>query len=155
VVTFLLGLLGGASAMWLFDAERGERRRVLLSAQIEQTLNNAVKSLEDAAQQLRDQAQHTTNETEQPLSENAADQALAADVRSIVADYVTDTHAISVTVHDGTAILGGKIHAHEAQPLVERVRSLPGVRSVENRMELHDTPIAPQGWTDPTRSGLG
>ncbi len=186
ILTLVIGLIGGAALMYLFDPERGERRRALIRDQVSSAVNDASDSLEGAAKDvsnrvqnvstsagdslkdaakdvsnrvqnistsagdsLKDAAKDTSTQVQGAVKEaksqahaaeaGISDQTLQARVRAQLGHYVAEPTAISVTINNGTVTLGGKLRASEAQPLIERVRTIPGVKDVENRLELHDS----------------
>jgi hypothetical protein len=58
---------------------------------------------------------------------------LAERVRSALGWFVSHPGAISVNVHDAGVLLTGPILAHEVDPLLAQVTSVPGVTGLENR----------------------
>ena len=153
----VVGFIGGAALMYLFDPERGKRRRgadlarsgetatMQVSERGEQFARKAqrgkqcVNRVENTGQKPIDVEREAQNPARRPRSANVSDLTLQTRVQAQLGHYVADPGAISVTVNSGNVILGGKIHAREAQPLIERVRTIPGVKNVENRLELHDS----------------
>lgn len=57
VFALVVGLIGGAALMYLFDPERGARRRALLQIRLEDTLSNAGTSVSDTAQRVRSEVE--------------------------------------------------------------------------------------------------
>lgn len=53
VFALVIGLIGGAALMYLFDPERGERRRALLQIRVEDALSSAGSSVSETAQRVR------------------------------------------------------------------------------------------------------
>ncbi len=141
VLMLVAGFIGGAVLMYLFDPERGERRRALIGAQMEDAVSDAGDSLEGKAKDAVSRVQTVAHDAKPGQAQDAAvsNPTLQTRVRAQLGQYVADPSAISVTVNAGNVILSGKIPAHEAQPLIERVRTIPGVKNVENRLELHDS----------------
>lgn len=216
IFALIIGFIGGAALMYLFDPERGERRRVLLTAQLERTVGAAQGNVETAADQVEakfnravDQASDTASEvrgqvkqaadsvqdsakraqgqvsqvvdqaadavksTAQRAEDQVSNQAskvtgsaskaasgataqatsaatgaaaaisnetLAARVRTEIGRSTRNPGTIQVTADGGTVTLTGKILASEAQPLVQKIRAIDGVKSVEDRLEVHDAP---------------
>ncbi len=141
VLMLLAGFIGGAALMYLFDPERGERRRALIGAHVEDAVSDASDSLEGKAKEVVNRAQNVAHEAQSGQAQDAgvSDLTLRTRLQAQLGLYVGDPGAISVTVNSGNVILSGKILAREAQPLIERIRAIPGVKKVENRLELHDS----------------
>ena len=59
-------------------------------------------------------------------------------VRRVLAGFVASPHAITVTVQDGTVILGGRVLAQDAGPLLAAVCRVRGVDTVVDRLEVHE-----------------
>jgi osmotically-inducible protein OsmY len=200
VFALVVGFLGGLAFMYLFDPDRGERRRALLMGQAQRLAEDTEEAVEQAAGSIRETAAQVRGEVNQTAAnvsasaQNAAqqvnkaasdvsdslkdagsdagktasgaagalkqagsqvkaaaaevkqqvesaittDSALQSRVRVEVARGVRSPGAIEVEVKDGVVTLTGKVRASEVQSLVEKVTALPGVRSVENRLEVHD-----------------
>lgn len=51
---------------------------------------------------------------------------------------VRHPRSIEVAARDGTVILSGPVLADEVDSLVAMVSRVPGVRHVENRLEIHE-----------------
>ncbi len=141
VLMLIAGFIGGAVLMYLFDPERGERRRALIGAHVDDAVSDASDSLEGKAKDVASRVQGITHDAQPGQAQDAAvsDKVLKTRVTAQLGTYVGDPGAISVTVNAGNVILSGKIRAREAQPLIERVRTISGVKNVENRLELHDS----------------
>ena len=141
LLMLVVGFVGGAALMYLFDPERGNRRRAFLRGQADSALNEVSGSLEGRARDVADRVESAVHEAQMGQAQDASvsDFTLQTRVQAQLGHYVAEPSAISVTVNDGNVILGGKILAREVQPLIERVRTIPGVKNVENRLELHDS----------------
>ncbi len=63
---------------------------------------------------------------------------------------VSDPGTITVSVHDGAAVLEGAVLEGEVDALRSAVARVRGVRSVEDRLERHVAPARSSGYrTDP------
>lgn len=193
IFALVVGFLGGLAFMYLFDPERGEKRRAALRGQAErladevETEANRVRGeVTEAADSLRDQVSKTADDASGSLKDaasqanktatgvsgqvskaasstsdslkeattqvkNAAsevkqrvesaatsDATLLPRVRVEIARNVRSPGSIEIEVKDGAVMLTGQIRAGEVQTLVEKINALPGVRSVDNRLEIHD-----------------
>lgn len=170
IFALVVGLIGGAALMYLFDPDRGERRRAMIRSEVDDAVKDVRASLEGVAEDAETWTHNTSStaapqwsESKTPKSGKAqdaavSDQTLQTRVKAQLGHYVAEPNAVSVTINDGNVILGGKVQAREAQPLVERVRTIPGVKNVENHLELHDTapentPNTPNGNNVPDMHG--
>lgn len=176
----VIGLIGGAALMYLFDPDRGERRRAMIRSQVDSAVSDVTTSLEGVANDADSwthnsamtaapqwaeskaaESKAADNKTAKGKAQDAAvsDQTLQTRVKAQLGHYLADPNAVSVTVNNGNVILSGTVQAREAQPLVERVRTIPGVKNVENHLELHDTsatnepPTTPNGNSVPNAQG--
>jgi len=216
VFALLIGFISGVAVMYLFDPERGERRRAQLAGQaqhmidqagdgtnrirgeVDQAAEQAADSLRDMTGQARDQVGKATSGVSssvrnaagqasktagsgstsgsttsssaseslnaagsqvrsttfeaRPRAETASlsDVTLLARVRAEVARDVRSPGLVEVEIKDGAVSLTGKIRAGEVQTMVEKIAALPGVRSVDNRLEIHD---AIENTSNPSSSG--
>lgn len=131
-----LGL--GAALMYFFDPDRGRRRRALLRDQ----LSHAARLAREAPRVTgRDLAGRSTGLWAElrgrVLSRAPSDEVLGERIRARLGRVVSHPHAIAVGVSDGRVWLGGPLLAQEMDRLLACVRSVPGVRAIENRLEIH------------------
>ncbi|MFN8451400.1 MAG: YtxH domain-containing protein [Anaerolineae bacterium] len=152
ILALVIGMLGGAALMYLFDPDRGVHRRAALREQATRVAADVSESVQETTERVRDEVSRVVSEAEGSI-EQAADQvrsavgeaksstvelALDALVRAEVARNVSSPDAVVVVVDDGVVSLSGKILASEAQTLVEKIQALPGAVSVQNHLEIHD-----------------
>jgi uncharacterized membrane protein len=126
--------------MYLFDPDRGKRRRALLrnkAVHISKVANDAAgKTRRDLRNHLRGafaglESVFRTGEV--------TDDVLAARVRSRLGRVVSHPSAIEVKAIDGLIILTGQILAKEEHPLLDSVITISGVKNIENCLELHES----------------
>lgn len=129
----------GAGIMYFADPQEGRRRR----ARVRDAMVHASHTVEAAASTVsRDMenrlagvvARTTTSLTAQPAP---LDDVLAARVRSRVGRLVSHPGAIEVKAAAGVITLSGPVFEAEIGQLVNGVRAVPGVISIENRLEPH------------------
>jgi osmotically-inducible protein OsmY len=138
-LTLLLGALGGAGLMYLFDPQMGRRRRALLRDQMTKLENTTSEQVDVLAETAADKARGAVAETARQFTwEDVSDETLIARVRSEMGRYVSHPKAIEVTVNDGWVTLTGNILAKEMQPFVVAVKRLPSVKGVDNQLQMHD-----------------
>jgi uncharacterized membrane protein len=133
------GLGLGAGLTYLFDPERGRRRR----ARLRDTATHAAsvtgtafgKTSRDASNRVRGLVSEATRALK---GGTFSDTVLVERVRSTLGHVVSHPRAITVTAASGQVTLTGTILASELTPLLERVSAVPGVTGVDNRLEAHE-----------------
>jgi len=135
----LYSAAAGALAMYFLDPQGGRRRR----ARTRDKLAHAQRRLRNAYDVTARDARHRMNGL-QAMSrrflrrESAPpDEKLVGRVRAILGRYVSHPHAIEVCATDGRVTLSGPILEAEVQRLLGVVKHVPGARSVENRLSVH------------------
>jgi uncharacterized membrane protein len=137
-LAFLGGLGLGAAAMYFLDPDKGRRRRTLLLDQAVSAAGHLDDRFSATWKDLRQRARGWTAETYARFTEQRpSDSVLAERVRSSIGRYVSHPGSIDVTVSDGRVTLRGPILAREVDWLLDRVRSVRGVREVDNQLEPH------------------
>lgn len=141
---FLLGVAVGAGLMYLFDPDRGNRRRALIRDQAVHA-GHELEDLGDAAaaraRDLGNRAGGAIAETRARLTpDDAGDAVIEARVRSEIGRVVSNPGAVLVSVYEGRATLRGPVLAREVDGLLSAVRSVRGVTSVENLLNVHERP---------------
>ena len=135
------GLGVGAALMYLFDPERGNRRRALLRDKAFHVAHSAGEKLDvrsrDAANRLHGLLARTKSLV---TRERVPDTLLAERVRSRIGHVVSHPGSIEVTVQDGRVTLVGPALTRELDPLLCEVERVRGVAGVENKLELHEEP---------------
>lgn len=137
----LLGAAGlGAGLMYLFDPDRGKRRRALVRNEAVHisriTANAAGKTRRD----VRNHLHGAFAEVESLFLKNGpvSNDVLEARVRSRLGRVVSHPSALEVKAVDGLIVLSGPIVADEAHPLLDAVTGIRGVKNIENRLEVHE-----------------
>jgi uncharacterized membrane protein len=155
---YLVGGMGlGAGLMYFLDPQQGRRRRALVRDQFVSVASQADDAVGCVARDLAHQVQGLLAEGWSVLARwTPDDRQLAEHVRSKMGRYVSHPSAIGVTARDGRVTLSGHILAHEVDDLLACVARVPGVRGVENRVEVHqhsgNVPDLQGGW--PRRGDL-
>lgn len=138
----LVGL--GAGLMYIFDPDRGRRRRALVRDQMIHAMNEIDDAIGALSRDLSNRAQgawaFVRSLPARLTGEAVPDQVLAQRVRSKIGRVVSHPGSIGVAVHDGRVILSGPILAHEVDRLLAAVSRVPGVRGVEERLDRHERP---------------
>ena len=134
----------GAGLMYLFDPDRGKRRRAEIRDKAKHVNRVAIQAVEKTERDLRNHLRGAIAEIGSRVrSEEVADAVLEARVRSKLGRIVSHPHAIKVAVADGRAILTGPILSDEVIPLFEGVSGVAGLKSMENLLELHENADIP------------
>jgi uncharacterized membrane protein/osmotically-inducible protein OsmY len=136
----LLGGIGlGAGLMYIFDPDRGRRRRTTARDAAHHIVNVLDDAVGKTSRDLSNRAQGLVAELDSIFRcEDADDDVVAARVRSKLGRAVSHPHAVQVAVNQGRVTLSGQILATEVDQLLNRVWSVRGVTGVENRLEAHE-----------------
>jgi hypothetical protein len=136
----LAGLGIGAALAFVFDPDRGARRRALVRDQLvrasRKTRDGLDATMRDVANRSRGVAASIRGRFR---DEYSGDQRLAARVRSSLGRHASHPRAIEVDATGGEVRLQGPVLAAEVADIVAAVEAVPGVRSVRNLLEAHDS----------------
>ncbi|WP_420476395.1 SRPBCC family protein [Noviherbaspirillum sp. ST9] len=138
---WLAGAAIGAAAMYLSDPDRGRRRRALIRDKMVSTAHRSQGALGTASRDLANRMQGVRAKTGRLFSrrpKGAGDQLLVERVRSMVGRAVSHPHAIKVHAQDGSVILSGPVLTHEKAQLLEAVRTVSGVKSIDDALQVHE-----------------
>lgn len=139
-ITFLKGLGLGAGLMYFYDPQLGRRRRKLAADQLRHALSELGEAADVACRDACNRLQGCVAEATSSLRPHDNSDGVVHDrVRSKLGRYVSHPGAIHVSVSEGHVVLTGPILASEVEPLLHCLKSVHGVRSVENRLEVHAT----------------
>lgn len=133
----------GALAMYLSDPDRGRRRRALAWHKIQSAAvktGDAVNVARRDAGNRMSGMQARINRSLSRRTDTPDDPVLEARVRTKLGRVMSHPHAIEVTAQSGHVVLGGPILSYEKQQLLDTVRAVPGITSVEDKLEIHDSP---------------
>ncbi|HEX7333013.1 MAG TPA: YtxH domain-containing protein [Pyrinomonadaceae bacterium] len=134
----LIGAAGiGAGLMYLFDPDRGKRRRAGIRNKAIHINHIATDVATKTQRDLRNRLRGVVCELKALVRpEIASDDVLEARVRSRMGRLVSHPHAIAVKAREGRIILSGPIPTAEVLPLVDAVATMRGVKDIENLLEL-------------------
>lgn len=131
----------GASLMYLFDPDRGGRRRGEIRNKVRHINHIATDAAGKTGRDLQNHIIGVVSEMQSLLRrEKVSDDVLEARIRSKLGRIVSHPHAIEVKAIEGLVILRGPILTAEVHPLLNAVAVIRGVRNIENHLELHETP---------------
>lgn len=137
--TALVGAAAGAAAVYLYDEKRGVRRRTDLMERARTGLREAARVMEGAGRDIGHRAQGLWAEIDRRLAPrgNVEPRRLAARVRSALGRVVSNPAAIDVTVGGDRVQLTGAILDFEHVPLLRRLRAVPGVGEIDDRLQVY------------------
>jgi uncharacterized membrane protein len=143
----LLGGLGiGVGLMYLLDPERGRQRRATARGKAAHVLGaggtalgRASRDLAHRSRGLAAEAGARLNWRLNPRAEPVEDRVLEDRVRSKMGRFVSHPHAIEVLADDGEVTLAGEILDSEVAGLLAAVRSVRGVRKVDDQLRVHES----------------
>ena len=131
----------GAGLMYVLDPTRGRTRRTRMTEKASSIYNSSTDAVSRTGRHLMNQASgiaassSTKSNWEQ---DDVPDDKLVARIKSKMGRYVSHPSAVDVTARNGHVTLNGPILADETRSLIDCVNGVPGVRSVESRLDVHD-----------------
>jgi len=164
----LQGVVVGAAAMYMLDPDRGRRRRAITRDKMQRFASDSARLAHQAARDAR-QRLHGVNARLQQRSKsgnlNVDELRLIERVRAAMGRCVSHPHAIQAGARGATIVLSGPVLAKEVPELLAAVRAVPGVREIENHLDVHTSDDrlpslqgegrrrgnAPQSWTPAAR----
>lgn len=132
----------GAGFMYLFDPDRGRRRRALARDQMVRVTRKATDALDTTSKDVMNRSRGLRANLRSWLyaEREATDEVIGKRVRAAIGRSITHPGSIEVLVRDGRVTLAGPILAHEVTPLLRQVWRVRGVTDVENQLEAHTEP---------------
>lgn len=134
-----MGLLMGAAAMYLLDAENGERRRAAVARRVDQYRDEVERTIDRERAQVREQLRGTTREALRRVRERfVSDEEIRREIIIRMEDVLPFEEAgmIQVAVRRGHVTLEGSIAEDRLNRLLGRVATAPGVRGLDNRLTV-------------------
>jgi hypothetical protein len=146
----------GAGAMYFLDPRSGGRRRALVRDKGVHTRRRIREVADKTANDVRNRAVGLAARSRRlwhrgPVSPPSNPQ-LVERVRAMLGRVVSHPSALEVTASDGRVRVSGPILVSEAERLLRAVRRVPGVREVEEALDVHVVPDIPalQGSSERT-----
>ena len=128
----------GAGLMYLFDPDRGGRRRNEIRDKALSAVNQTGAGLRKAARDARDRGRGVVAEAGTHFSgEGVSDDKLHARVRTALGRAVSQPRAVEVEAAGGVVTLRGTVPAGEADKLLRAVGRVRGVKRVESHLDVH------------------
>ncbi len=129
----------GAAAMYLWDPQRGVRRRALVRDKAIHFRRQTLRSLGKVGEYMQGWLRGRVAEARSLWREEyVSDPQLHDRVRSSLGRAVSHSSSIQVEVHEGQVTLRGPVLAEEFDDLLEAVRHVRGVRDVAHRMDIYE-----------------
>jgi hypothetical protein len=123
--------------MYLFDPEKGNRRRAVIKDKAIHQANEKKRALKVMQRDFQNRSQGLVHNLQGRFTtETAEDSILIERVRSAMGRCCSGTHAISVTVNHGEVTLSGPVMANEITDLIGTVKNVKGVTRVVNNLEM-------------------
>ena len=130
-----------AGSMYLFDPNLGKRRRSLLRDKMTHAKNKMRKSADMALRDMKHRLYGAFCELRAKLqSRDTSDEVLVDRLRTKLGRYISHPSSVEVHVRGGCVTLRGPVLAAEVADLLCAVKSVDGVRQVENLLEVHASP---------------
>jgi BON domain len=130
----------GAVAMYICDPVVGRRRRALARDKMVSLRKATQEAARITIRDLKNRTWGTITEGRAALFGDRIDDAVLAErVRSKLGFMVRHPSWIDVQASQGTVTLTGAVFTDEVQQLVDGVRSVRGVRDVENVLAVHQS----------------
>lgn len=127
----------GAGLMYVFDPERGKRRRALIHDRATHVVGAARVALDRKAHDIGNRARGLVAETGAALRcKTVSDDVLAERVRSQIGRAVSRPRDVEALANEGRVTLRGVVRAGEVGRLLRRVAGVRGVRSVESQLNV-------------------
>lgn len=138
----LLGGVGlGAGLMYLLDPVGGGRRRALARDKAVHGYKVGSQFLRKASIDVSNRSRGLAAQINSRLHPDEVDDLVLGErVRSKIGRCLTHPSALHVEAQDGRIILSGAILSSEVYELLVKVHKVRGVRGVENRLEVHESP---------------
>src|SRR5205085_6311750 len=129
----------GAALMYIFDPDRGKRRRALIRDRVEAAGNEVSDKVEKMGRDLQNRAYGVVAETKSIFQhDEVTDDLLVDRVRSRLGRIPVHIGAFDITAKDGVVTLRGQILADELPKVLRAARFVRGVKGIDNQFEAHE-----------------
>jgi osmotically-inducible protein OsmY len=136
----LIGGAGlGAALMYIFDPDRGKRRRALIRDKVEAAGNKLSDTADKMQRDLRNRAYGVVAEAKSIFRhDEVTDDVLVDRLRSRLGRIPVHVGAFDVSAKDGVVTLRGQILADELPRVLRAARFVRGVKEIDNQFEVHE-----------------
>src|SRR6266496_1508910 len=140
-LVLLSGIGVGAGLMYVFDPDRGGRRRALMRDKVESAANQATDYAERMSRDIRNRAQGLAAETAAIFNdEEIRDDVLVERVRAAMGRVPVHYGALKVAAAKGIVTLSGEALANELSPLRAGISSDRGVKPIRSAIDRRSEP---------------
>jgi len=146
----------GAGFMYVFDPDRGKRRRALILDQAVHAANTTSEAMRVVSRDASNRTRGVVASMQSWLSRGSvSDEVLEERIRSRLGMVARHPGSIEVSVKDGQVTLRGPVLADEVDYLLRRVSRVSGVTNVLSQLDVHqeagDVPGLQGGPSEPRR----
>jgi hypothetical protein len=134
-------LAAGIGAMWLFDPNRGRSRRAWIGQKATRLVNETGDFFWATGRHLRNKSRgyaHDAGEYVSDAASSISDSSLVESVRSTLGRLGEVASQIRVDAMEGRIHLSGQCVTDVMHRILDAVRSTPGVRGIDNSLEVTD-----------------
>ncbi len=125
--------------MYVFDPDRGKRRRALIRDKAEAAGNKVSDKAEKMRRDLSNRAYGIVAETKSIFQhDEVSDEVLVDRVRSRLGRIPVHIGAFDISAKDGVITLRGQILADELPKVLRAARFVRGVKDIDNQFEVHE-----------------
>jgi hypothetical protein len=136
----LLGTGLGIALAYMFDPDRGNRRRALVGDRVRRTSRKTRDALDATGRDIANRTAGIVAATRGRLARHDPDDAtLVERVRAKLGRVCSHPRAIDVQGVGGNVTLRGPILSSERDRLLATIAAVRGVRSVSNELDSHDS----------------
>lgn len=128
----------GAGLMYLLDPDHGNRRRARMRDRLMRARNLTNDAMDATSRDVRNRARGVVAELRSRLLPgDVSDDVLHERVRARLGQAVRYARSLEATIDNGCVTLRGPVLADDVTRLVRRIAQVPGVREVDNRLDVH------------------
>ena len=131
----------GVVAMYMLDPDKGKRRRALVGDKAYSVVSDARQALRAATRDAAHRIEGMRARARRLVSDAPVpdDLQLIERVRARMGRLVSHPHAIQVGANNGRVTLSGPVLRHEVARLLDAIRTVWGVSTVEDRLVVYDS----------------
>lgn len=139
-VTLLSGMMIGATAMYIFDEDRGARRRAYARDKVVRAGHRLGRALRKSGRDMMNRAAGSVAELRSSIRDrmrNISDEQLVDRVRAQLGHVVSQSGLLRVTARDGRVTVKGPVLEREVENIRQRTAKIRGVKECQLELEPH------------------
>lgn len=141
LIRLLSAAATGLGLMYFLDPDQGRRRRALMRDQMVHAAHKTGDAVDATSRDIANRAKGAVAELRGRLRDtDVSDDVLRERVRARVGAVIGHASTIDVEVVEGRVTLSGPVLAHEVDRLLRRVGAVRGVKSLDDRLDVHADP---------------